>query len=501
MKRFQSITKGRKQLMGISPEYVPVRQVILIGLPVLLFHFLTQDTSVAQTNPDSHMRLSNTITLVVGKSQVLNLPVQVKRISLADPEIADTIVISPQQIYLRGKTVGSTNVTVWRADDTVYKVLDLEIIPNLTQIKKQLHSLLPDEPHIRVSATHDHITLAGNVSSSANVSKALTLAETFAPKKVLNLMQVAGVQQVMLEVRVAEMNRQLLRRLGVNFGAQSPNSPHNDFGISALNRLTIPNLSSALVPGLGQAINAILQFQSGEITWAVFIDALKQHDLVKILAEPTLVALSGQEASFLAGGEFPFPVPQSFAVTTIKFKKFGVGLNFTPTIVTQDKISIRVSPEVSQLDFTNAVQIQGFLIPSITTRRAATTIELSDGQSFAIAGLLQDTVRQQISKFPFLGDLPILGPLFRSSQFQKNETELIIIVTPHLAKPVDMARQTLPTDSYVEPNDMEYYILGYREGRLPQHNPSFRNSKASSPPPPRVKNRFEGHFGHLTPGT
>jgi pilus assembly protein CpaC len=219
------------------------------------------------------------------------------------------------------------------------------------------------------------------------------------------------------------------------------------------------------------------------------VDALKQHNLVKVLAEPTLIALSGREASFLAGGEFPIPVPQALGVVTISYKSFGVGLVFTPTVLSPNKINMTVAPEVSDLDFANAISIQGFLIPSITTRRASTTIELADGQSFAIAGLLRDTVREQIAKFPVLGDIPILGALFRSSSFQKNETELIIIVTPHLVKPLDLAKQTLPTGQFIEPNDLEFYLMGQTEGssRGPQTIKSLT-----------TEGGLEGESGHLT---
>lgn len=221
---------------------------------------------------------------------------------------------------------------------------------------------------------------------------------------------------------------------------------------------------------------------------------------MKVLAKPSLMALNGQEAAFLAGGEFPIPVPQTFGLVTIQFKKFGVGLVFTPNILDSKHISLNVAPEVSELDFSNSLRTQGFTVPSITTRRATTTIELADGQSFAIGGLLRDNVRESVKKVPFLGDVPILGALFRSSSFQKNETELVIIVTPHLVKPLDMNAQTLPTDYFVEPNDFEYYLMGFPEksghgGKFGQRSPaaevlSNRMSLGSA---------MEGRLGHLMP--
>lgn len=252
---------------------------------------------------------------------------------------------------------------------------------------------------------------------------------------------------------------------------------------------------------LSNSINALLRFTGNDRTWTVFIDALKENGLIKILAEPTLVTLSGQEARFLAGGEFPVPVPQDQNVITITYKPFGVGLSFTPTVLSDDKISMRVAPEVSDLDFSTAVVLQGFVVPGLTTRRASTVIELANGQSFAIAGLLRETVREAVAKFPVLGDIPILGALFRSTSFQKNETELIIIVTPHLVKPLDMARQSLPTGQYIEPNDFEWYLLGNLEGSgpLPTHRREQGQSKDVPLVLPKKTGGLEGEFGYIIP--
>jgi pilus assembly protein CpaC len=238
---------------------------------------------------------------------------------------------------------------------------------------------------------------------------------------------------------------------------------------------------------------------AGHFGISQFVDALRENGLLKILAEPTLITLSGKTANFLAGGEFPVPVPQSgvgvgFASITIEYKPFGVGLNFTPTVLSNNKISMQVAPEVSELDFSNAITISGFIVPSITTRRVSTVIELADGQSFAIAGLLKDEIRETISKFPLLGDIPILGALFTSSSFQKNETELIIIVTPHLVKPLDMAKQTLPTDQFIEPDDFEFYLLGNLEGKE-----KIKSSGAISSKNPDKGHGLEGNFGHIVP--
>lgn len=434
--------------------------------------------------------------LGVGKSKVVDLTTSIKRASLANPEVADTVVLSPKQIYLTGKSVGVTTLTLWKENGELFSAFDITVSPDLSQLREQLHKILPDEQGILVTATHDHITLSGTISNLARQSRALEIAEPYAPKKVVNLLQVGGAQQVMLEVRVAEMDRNLIRRIGINMaGADKA----GNFGVTTLNSITTLADSSTASGPLGQlvtgAVNALVRFQTGDITWTGFIDALKQEDVIKVLAKPTLVAVSGQEAQFLSGGEFPFPIPQAFGVITIQYKKFGVGLSFTPTVLTNNRISMAVSPEVSELDFTNALQIQGFNVPTIATRRATTVVELADGQSFAIAGLLRDNMRETVAKFPVLGDIPVLGALFRSSRYTKNQTELVIIVTPHYVKPMDVAQLALPTDTFVEPNDWEFYLMGWTDG-LGYASPA-KQARDGRLAETTVSGRLDGNFGHM----
>lgn len=437
------------------------------------------------------------VTVIVGKSLIVNSSGPVKRVSIGSQEIADAIVLSPQQISVIGKTPGITNIIMWGMDDKVAAVMDIQVSPDISRLKELLQKLYPDEKNINLQATHDSITLSGSVSNTSTLSQVLSLAEAHLPKegKILNLLEVSGVHQVMLEVRVAEISRSLQKRLGFNFNYVS--SSGRNVGLGLLNNLT--SLPTGGFPSSGievsDSINAIFRFLSKDITWTVLIDALKEEGLLKVLAEPTLVTLSGKSANFLAGGEFPVPVPQPGAAgttITIEYKPFGVGLQFTPTVLSNKKISMEVNPEVSDLDFSNAITISGFLIPSVTTRKVSTTIELADGQSFAIAGLLRDNVREVVSKFPLLGEIPVLGALFRSSSFRKNETELIIIVTPHLVKPLDTKKQLLPTDQYIEPDDFEFYLLGQIEGKeKPLVGPRGIQRKKSS--------ASEGGFGHIVP--
>ncbi len=290
-------------------------------------------------------------------------------------------------------------------------------------------------------------------------------------ERVVNLLNVGGVQQVMCEVRLAEINRSVGRRIGINFAILDRYS--NAFGVSLLNNLTgVANfvrdyMATSFDVNISTNINAISGWRTGSVLWTMFFDVLKTQGLGRILAEPNLVTTSGQEASFLAGGEFPIPVPQQFQTITIEYKKFGVGLNFTPTVLDNDMLAIKVAPEVSELDFTQGVAFTaaGYVVPGLRVRRLSTHVEVKDGQTFALAGLLSDSHRNLVNKFPVLGSIPVLGTLFRSSEFQKQETELVVLVTPHLVKPMAQGAARLPTDVYVEPNDVEFYLLGCLEGK------------------------------------
>lgn len=435
------------------------------------------------------------LKLVLGRSQVVNSSVPIRRASLANPAIADAVILSPTQLYVVAQTVGVTTLTLWDDENKVLTAFDLVVAPDLTRLKAQLHEVLPHET-IMVTASHEHIALSGTVSSAVNLSRALSVAEAYAPENVLNLLEVGGVQQVMLDVRVAEMDRSLGRRLKVNFSLRSGNNE----GIGAIDRLITPDLQGdRQIFRFSDAVNAFMSLQTGSLFWTAFLDALKEQGLVKILAEPSLMALSGQEASFLAGGEIPIPVPQGLGTVAIEFKAFGVGLTFKPTVLGSGKISMQVTPEVSELDFSRSVTIQGVEIPAFTTRRSSTVIELADGQSFTIAGLLQDNVRQTVARYPVLGDIPILGALFRSSEFQKNETELVIIVTPRLVKPVDAGSLRLPSHEYAEPNDFDFYLMGRFQTAVTRRK-SGEGEPAGAPKGRPIKGMLDGEFGHLTPG-
>jgi pilus assembly protein CpaC len=408
-----------------------------------------------------------TLRLKTGQSKVLRMPFAITRISVANPEVADIILTSPQEVYVNGLSPGITNLSVWgRGRFTSAKV---SVEADLGQLKEGLAQVLPKEK-IGVMPADGNVVLTGEVSGPVAQQTAISMAAAAVggkKERVINLLNIGGVQQVMSEVRLAEINRSLGRRIGINFAVVSPNTPA--FGVSILNALT--NVTAFGLPpanatiGLGPNIQALAGWRTGSVLWTMFFDALKQQGLGRILAEPNLVTTSGQEASFLAGGEFPVPVPQQFQTITIEYKKFGVGLNFTPTVLDNNMIAMKVNPEVSELNFALGITVAGTTVPGLDVRRLSTHVEVKDGQTFALAGLLSDSTRTLINKFPLLGSIPVLGVLFRSENFQKNNTELVVLVTPHLVKPLAQGTARLPTDVYVEPSDVEYYLFGCLEGK------------------------------------
>ncbi|MGA9753550.1 MAG: type II and III secretion system protein family protein, partial [Desulfobaccales bacterium] len=405
-------------------------------------------------------------------------PFSLTRISVADPDVADLILINEREIYVNGLAPGVTNITMWGKSRFTSATVTVEA--DLTLLKEKLHQILPKEK-IGAEAAGESIVLSGEVSGPVAQDTALSLAMPYAggkKEKVVNLMHVGGVQQVMLEVRVAEINRVIAEQIGVNFNAVAPGG---NFGVNQINSLApISNLvrtftGTAAAPGTtfsqgpGSLITAMGGWTAAGTLWTVFLDLLKQQNLGRVLAEPNLVTTSGQKASFIAGGEFPVPVPQSgiggAATITIDWKKFGVQLDFTPVVLNDSKIAVKVHPIVSELDYTLGIQLQGFTVPGLTTREMDTHIEVQDGQTFSIAGLLSDYTRNVINKFPVLGDIPVLGVLFRSTNYQKNETELVALVTPHLVKPMAPGAARLPTDKWIDPSDVDTYLLGLEQGR------------------------------------
>lgn len=460
-----------------------MRQAVYIMTAIVLLALAPAAASAE--SPDEVM-------LVKNKSVVIDVESPVSRVSLGSPDIASMLLLSPRQIYLAGKEFGATTLTLWTDGGIVVK--DIKVVPDVTGLKRMLHEVLPAETDISVRANAESVTLTGSVSSASALKAANELAQTVAPEKVVNLLRVDGVMQVMLEVRVAEMTRTVLKRMGVNFAYLS----NNFTAYSFLNGLTSLDQDGDVI-NLTDRINGVVQSTSGSSSFSGFIDALKANGLVKVLAEPNLVCVSGETADFLAGGEIPIPVPQALGMVSIEYKPFGVGLKFTPTVLSSGVINLQVKPEVSELDYSNAVTFQGYTIPAVQTRKASTVVELADGQSFVVGGLISDSLRENANRFPVLGDVPVLGSLFSSNDFRSNKTELVIIVTAHLVKPVDAATQSLPTDGFREPNDYEFYLLGLLEGRRdePALTSAPENRRKSAVVSP--ESGFDGDLGHSLP--
>jgi pilus assembly protein CpaC len=368
-------------------------------------------------------------------------------------------VKSPRLIYLLGKRSGET--TLYAVDDREEVLASQRVLVehDITRLRESLRAMLPGSS-IRVQSIDSNIVLTGMVRTPDEAEDARRLAAAVAvdPKKVVNNLAVTAPAQVQLRVRVAEVSRDVLKTFGINWEATFQAGSFL-FGLATGNIIgaaTATGLLAQRNPG-GNAIAG--RFSNGKLDVNGLIDALDDQGLITVLAEPNLTAISGKSATFLAGGEFPIIVPGQSNQTTVEFKKFGVQLGFTPTIVGTDRISLHVAPEVSQLSNAGAVQIAGFQIPALTTRRAETTVELGSGQSFAIAGLMQNNVTHDLNKFPGLGDVPVLGALFRSDRFQRNESELVIIVTPYLVRPVSSPLAT-PADGLVPPTDTDRILRG-----------------------------------------
>ena len=406
------------------------------------------------------------LALETGQNRLLVLSEPIGRVSVADPRVADLKVITPVQLLLTSRGVGTTDLTLWNKHDEPL-VLALQVTRNLDRLKTQLAELFPNEK-ISVSAAGDLVVLTGEVSDVRVPERAAEVAQLHS-EKVANLIHVVGNQQVQIEVKFAEVSRSGLRQLGINLF-------HQDAGGRFLGGLANPGLATdgfAAVPGTGGAGLPPVQVSPGSgfslffsglpsFPFSAILNVLEQSGLAKMLAEPTLVAMSGQEAKFLVGGEFPIPMSSSLGAISVLWKKFGIILNFTPTVIADGALHLKLSTEVSDVDPTRSVTIGGISIPGLTSRQSETTVRLADGQSFAIAGLLSDKVQSTIGKIPLLGDIPILGALFRSVSYQRNETELLVVVTAHLAKPVaPHDAPHLPTENELnDPNDIQLFLMG-----------------------------------------
>src|SRR5580698_2310473 len=424
-----------------------------------------------------------TVTVTVGKSQDIHTDQAVLDIMVGDPDVADVNPLTDHALSILGKKIGTTRVTVYGQDKKVVGIFDIEVSYDVSRLAAEIANF-----------TRGRIMLSGTSPDAVTLDKAVTIAKQFAPD-IINTVQVTQPQQIMLEVRFIEASRQAGRELGVqwnvfgnrvlaNVGSQAPASqlpitaPNGSFqqtalsgaGIGGLNvspsAATIsPVVAAGVLSGASPFGFLIGRLVGGQFPIDVELNALEQKGLVRSLAQPNLTALSGDTASFLAGGEYPIPVPGSLGQTAIEYKKYGVGLAFTPTVLREGQINLVIKPNVSQLDPAHGVSITGGVtVPALTVREASTTVELRDGQSFMLGGLLQNSSQTNQDQLPWLGDVPVLGALFRSAAYQKNETDLVIVVTPHIVRPLAPADPIhTPLDNTLPGNDVDFFLMGQAE--------------------------------------
>ncbi|SOY55809.1 type II and III secretion system protein family protein [Cupriavidus taiwanensis] len=447
------------------------------------------------------IRSESSVVVPVGKSQLITLQEPVRNRTLGNPSVVQATMVSPQTLYVLGRTVGTTNMIVQGRSGSC-SIINVVVNADSGGLQTSLGQLLPGEPGIRVTTAADNLVLTGSVTNAQAAQQAMEIAQAYANaaqggdgnKKgsVLNMMSVDTPQQVMLEVKVAEVSKTLLNQLGSAVNLQG------GFGSWS------GGLVTSLLTG---ASAAVFGSKANNRPFEFALDAQKNDSLVKILAEPNLVTISGQEASFLAGGKIYIPVAQANVLNgagtvTLQEEEFGVGLKFTPTVLANGRIHLKVAPEVSELSPTGATIRGGTLagqtiLPVITTRRASTTVQMRDGESFAIGGLLTDSARGSLKALPGAGEVPVLGTLFRSTQYQQDLSELVFIITPRLVKPMQTNNYPLPTDSFSAPNPLSLYFMGNMEGdgkrpTQPAPAPSQPAAPAAVPAAPPAAPRSEG---------
>jgi len=444
--------------------------------------------------------LSSVLNVPVDKGVPVTLDAPAASVFIANPEIADVQVMSPTAVMVYGKKTGQTTLMASDNDGNTLLLRTVMVAQNLDDLRQALRAVIPGHK-INVETVPNGIVLTGEVNDPAVIEDARRLAMRYVPKEngeVINRIKVRGSNQIHIRVRFAEVSRDVDKRFGIDWESIGTIGGVA-FGLMSGNAATVvssgANILNRTRPSSGGTDRSdIISFSYNRSDASIngLIDALAAEGFVTVLAEPNLTAKSGETASFLAGGEFPIPVPQSQQTITIEWKTFGVSLAFTPTIIGEDRISLHVRPEVSQLSDAGAVTLNNITIPALTTRRAETTIELASGQSFALGGLLNNNQAQTVNKFPFLGDTPILGPLFRSTRFQNNQSELVIIITPYIVKPANQENLALPTDGFSPPSDIDRIF----SNRITNSDPAARTVSGE----PRAVRAGQGGEGeNMTP--
>ena len=427
--------------------------------------FLLMSVSSAQAQQSYTLGLNGSadveeMSLPVGKSQIIESDQPLSQVVVGNPNVANVQLLNETQFLVVGQSPGITNLAFKDENERVIAILDLVVGFDLVAIRRQLDDILPEERSVEITSSNGRVVISGQVSSAMAQDSILAVTNTFAgDDSIVNLLEVGGGQQVMLEARIAEVNRTRLRDLGVATDIIGGSGSETSFELIS---------GDVLQNAFG---GVVLNNTSISDNLNVTLSALVQEGAAQVLAEPNIVAMSGQQASFLAGGEFPIPIAQggSFAgAITIQYREFGVGLEFIPTVLSSDRINLQLTTEVSDLDITSGTSVLGTNVPGIRTRRVSTSIELGDGNSFAIAGLLQNDVASLINEFPGLGSIPIIGALFRSTEFTRDETELVIVVTPRLVTSVDRNSISLPTDNFRAPSAYDQILQGRSEAPEPE---------------------------------
>jgi pilus assembly protein CpaC len=425
---------------------------------------------IIQISGNNHTAM---VTVTIGKSQDVRTGTSFVDVMVGDPDVADVNPLTDHTLSILGKKIGTTRVQVYAEGKKLIGIFDVEVNYDISRLTNELKRRFAGS-HLQASSVNGRIMLSGEVADAATLDQAVTIARQFGPE-IINSVSVMSPQQVLLEVRFIEISRTASRELGVQwnrFGSSSTVNVGNNVPTGSGLPIPSPSSSGILTEAAAGVLSgatpfgfAIARIAGGGALTDVAINALEQKGIARSLAEPNLVALSGDTASFLAGGEYPIPVAGNLGQITVDYKKYGVGLAFTPTVLSRGLINLKIEPEVSSIDYTHPVAISATVsVPSLIVRRASTTVELRDGQSFVLGGLLQSNNQNSIDQLPWLGSVPVLGALFSSKSYQKNETDLVIVVTPHLvrpARPGDVIRT--PADDTVPSNDVDFFLLGKTE--------------------------------------
>jgi pilus assembly protein CpaC len=457
-----------KQIVSYSQFWRPVRICMMAALALLTIY------------PHAYAK-DKAFYVPLNRSELIVTSSDMGEVIITDPDVADVYVHGKNKISVIGRTIGTTTLRVFSPSNRLLRSMDVVVTYDLPAIRKAMREFLPGE-QIGVELVNTRIALTGEISSTQAANTAIEIAEQFVQGKledneltsrevvsaddvsrrspILNFLKIAAGQQVMLRIRIGEISRSAVRNLGVSLQAVRNGSLGFRIGTGG-----VANQVGSVLANIPAAQDAFSQIEFGKTisngSFGLALDALEQDGLLKTLAEPNLVALSGESAEFLAGGEFPIPVPQGNQTTTIEFRQFGVALKFTPFVLSENRIRVQVNPEVSSLSNNGAIRTDdGLSIPSIVTRRASTTVELAPGESFMIAGLLQDDITSQINQFPGASDIPIFGALLRSTSFQRSETEVVFVVTPYLVDPIKSSDVKLPTDNFRPASTMEAMFYG-----------------------------------------